>query len=1015
LQVVSGSEAAYQKLGRVLEPGTVPTKEPKAADPIKTKFKIDIISGTSAGGINGIYLAKALATEAELNQLEELWIDEGGIDELLNDRQSYSGLAVSPQAAPQSLLNSRRMYIKLLEAFDGMTGDVPSGDRHASRFADELDLYATTTDIEGVPVPIRLLDNVVYERRFRNVFHFRFNTNERDDFQADNNPFLAFAARCTSSFPFAFEPMRLRDMDEVLSSNSRYSVKKYCFSASERWQKFYVNYLQGVYGGATEFPDRSFGDGGYLNNAPFSYAVDSLLTRQADLPVSRKLLYVEPSPAHPEETPSLTSKPNAVENSLAALVTIPGYQTIRNDLARVLERNRSASRINTTLGEIERRIQQTPRLYPPDTPLEEIPFQKETSFGAYYQMRASDVTDRFATILARALWVDEDSILFIALRSLIRAWRERHYYVDPHQPTPTPALGGSTLNDYLVRFDLPYRVRRLRFVLRKLDTLYGFRLDDPDHPAYEEALDTRAFGLNLPEHKAELLKMPAADLMEVRVPLAQECSKLQRTLRQLLERRDPEDGYPLSSAMPPDDDPRVIVARALPNKARHLLLPILCDIAGVPRPKPLDCERPTNREQVLLTTQPLDRSAHESRLTDLACDRRAADCLNSDPGLADHIDRAANVLADWLAKLFRDAQKEVTRALGAGDAGRIARRFYQCFDYFDCVQFPMMFGTDIGEPDIIDIIRICPEDAPALMPELKERRAKLKGLAVAHFGAFLDRDWRVSDLLWGRLDGAERIITALLPLQESADLRKKLIDEAHEEILTEFKARPRLGIMALDPTRKHGAPHPQQLIDAIARPVLVYQRETQAAFMSLWQMLTPSEPDRVMLMRALARGTTIVGNMLDGIAGGSQLSTPAKWLANSGRALWALVEISVPRHWGTLLGKYWQSLLLLVSIILILAGLLSAEPAVLGFGWAVLGFAVLLLTLRTILWDFMRAGNVRTALGGLGILIIASVVVVGGLQIYNWAGTGWEKVQTWTCRRLDNCPGQKAAGALHRR
>jgi hypothetical protein len=418
---------------------------------------------------------------------------------------------------------------------------------------------------------------------------------------------------------------------------------------------------------------------------------------------------------------------------------------------------------------------------------------------------------------------------------------------------------------------------------------------------------------------------------------------------------------------------------------------------------------------VLLTTQPLDRSAHESRLTDLACDRRAADCLNSDPGLADHIDRAANVLADWLAKLFRDAQKEVTRALGAGDAGRIARRFYQCFDYFDCVQFPMMFGTDIGEPDIIDIIRICPEDAPALMPELKERRAKLKGLAVAHFGAFLDRDWRVSDLLWGRLDGAERIITALLPLQESADLRKKLIDEAHEEILTEFKARPRLGIMALDPTRKHGAPHPQQLIDAIARPVLVYQRETQAAFMSLWKMLTPSEPDRVMLMRALARGTTIVGNMLDGIAGGSQLSTPAKWLANSGRALWALVEISVPRHWGTLLGKYWQSLLLLVSIILILAGLLSAEPAVLGFGWAVLGFAVLLLTLRTILWDFMRAGNVRTALGGLGILIIASVVVIGGLQIYNWAGTGWEKVQTWTCRRLDNCPGQKAAGALHRR
>jgi hypothetical protein len=42
------------------------------------------------------------------------------------------------------------------------------------------------------------------------------------------------------------------------------------------------------------------------------------------LPVSRKLLYVEPSPAHPEEDSNRTGKLNAIENSLAALVTIPG-------------------------------------------------------------------------------------------------------------------------------------------------------------------------------------------------------------------------------------------------------------------------------------------------------------------------------------------------------------------------------------------------------------------------------------------------------------------------------------------------------------------------------------------------------------------------------------------------------------------------------------------------------------------------------------------------------------------
>jgi patatin-related protein len=720
---LKGSELVYQNLGRLLGPGFIPKEQLGANDPINTKFKIDIISGTSAGGINGIYLAKALATESDLSQLEELWFDEGGIDGLLNDRASYAGLPVRPQSAPQSLLNSRRMYCKLLDAFDKMVGGAPSCDRHASRFADEVDLYTTTTDIEGVPVPIRLLDNVVYERRFRNVFHLRFIAGERDDFQPDNNPFLAFAARCTSAFPFAFEPMKLCEIDEVLETHRLYSGKQYCLSKSSRWQKFYVNYqlqnvfgyLENVFGRATKFPERSFGDGGYLNNAPFSYAVDTLLTRQADLPVSRKLLYVEPSPLHPEEDSKRTGKPNAIENSLAALVTIPGYQTIRNDLQRVLERNRAASRINTTLNEIESRIQQAPDLYEPEryapgTSLIEITFKNETCFSACYQMRASDVTDQFATILARALWIDEESILFVALRSLIRAWREWRYEVDPRQPTPDPAVGGSTVKDYLTRFDLPYRIRRLRFVLRKLDTLYGLQLE-PDHPAYEEAVSTRAFGLCLSARESEPPKLPATDLTEVRLPLSRECAKLQRTLSRLLELHNPPD-TDTPNPPAPDNDPRSIVLKALPANARDQLIPVLLDIAGVSQAEGQENQPLPDNKRELLTTEPLNRSAHESRLTDLACDRLAAKRLANGPVLRDNLGSVARNLEEWLARLFNDAHQAAVVAFGGGDAGQIARRYYQCFDIFDCVQFPMMFGTDIGEPDTVDIIRVCPRTPP---------------------------------------------------------------------------------------------------------------------------------------------------------------------------------------------------------------------------------------------------------------------------------------------------------------
>lgn len=69
-----------------------------------------------------------------------------------------------------------------------------------SPYIDELNLFITTTDIEGVPLPLRLADKIVYERRYRrHVFHFKYEAKEATggdphDFTARHNPFLAFAA-----------------------------------------------------------------------------------------------------------------------------------------------------------------------------------------------------------------------------------------------------------------------------------------------------------------------------------------------------------------------------------------------------------------------------------------------------------------------------------------------------------------------------------------------------------------------------------------------------------------------------------------------------------------------------------------------------------------------------------------------------------------------------------------------------------------------------------------------------
>ena len=125
---------------------------------------------------------------------------------LINYKKSVEGPLIL-QDPPASLLNSQRMYFELLKAFDSMEETGTS----SAPFVDELDLFVTTTDLSGVTLPIRLSDGVVYERRHRNVLRFVYSNKDvsseakdRNDFEEKFNPFLAYAARCTSAFPAAF-------------------------------------------------------------------------------------------------------------------------------------------------------------------------------------------------------------------------------------------------------------------------------------------------------------------------------------------------------------------------------------------------------------------------------------------------------------------------------------------------------------------------------------------------------------------------------------------------------------------------------------------------------------------------------------------------------------------------------------------------------------------------------------------------------------------------------------------
>jgi hypothetical protein len=86
---------------------------------------------------------------------------------------------------------------------------------------------------------------------------------------------------------------------------------------------------------------------------------------------------------------------------------------------------------------------------------------------------------------------------------------------------------------------------------------------------------------------------------------------------------------------------------------------------------------------------------------------------------------------------------------------------YLGFPFWDVLLYPIQAVADVGERDAIDVVRMSPADA-RLLPAPDASKPKLAGFSTMHFGAFFDRAGREGDYLWGRLDGAERLVRLLL-------------------------------------------------------------------------------------------------------------------------------------------------------------------------------------------------------------------------------------------------------------
>jgi patatin-related protein len=755
-----GTEKVYRTLGRLLsweQPGGGDGSLPDESAAITTRFVVDILSGTSAGGINGIFLAKALANEVGIDQLRDLWFNEGDMKKLLYDDKSYEGVRLEKVEQPPSLLNSRRMYWELLSALKGMSAQI-GGTKQQSRLVDELDLWITATDIYGLAVPIDLWDRTVYEKRHRNVFRFSYanafasdvDVPRQNDFEPEIDPLLAFAARCTSAVPFAFEPMQLADVDGVVKANPEWAGE-YGQSPSQNpaWERFFKDYVP-----AREeerwYTKQSFGDGGYLDNKPFTWATSGLMRRRADLPVDRKLIYVEPDPgtdhvlvktpddplprAKPRSKQVPLAKPDALENTKAAALELPRAEPIRDDLQALLVRNRDLARIERIRRSVDDVVaddwrQPADEGKPPsvwklgkddwlDATPEELAARRGLQYLAYHELKIVTVLDELAEAATILAGFDPDSDERTAIRCFVQGWYEL---------TQTDARAQ---NQFLLDFDLPYRLRRLAFLQDRIDQL--LRRD-------ERALEILAHGAGDPESAPTTFD--DATLIRLKRDLNGMLTRL-RDARRALRARDPEN-------------------------------PSFAQLQGLG-----------------MTTNELMEVLSEALNQDES-DARAREKL-ADPDLKRRFDELAGGIREQLVPAFAVPENDPCALLeseckaapdeGTGVAVRALLRFCKRYEAYDSVTLPIAYGA-VDEADRVEVIRVSPEDATGIVDELAGGCRKLGGIHYGHFGGFLKRKWRENDYMWGRLDAADRLLTALLPGQTA--LQERLKQEAFHEILRE--------------------------------------------------------------------------------------------------------------------------------------------------------------------------------------------------------------------------------------
>jgi len=486
---------------------------------LELRIVIDILAGASAGGINSTMLARALSHDLPMGRLRDLWLQNADVTELLAPEArarrwskwflrpflwAAGVTGLSPIRDPEvrsklSLFMRSRWFkpplggMKMAELmYDAVLAMGAPRERGSSLLpsGQALDLFVTVTDFYGRQQLMQLHDPpVIHERERRHVLHFRYRRRAsggvESDFDLENAPALAFAARATSSIPGAFPPAQILEIDQLVRERR---------TAWPRRAEFIKRNFEDYEQLNMDIASIPFIDGSVLNSRPFRQAITAIRGRPAYREVDRRVVYVDPNPAL-AGAPAHHGVPGFFPTLKGALSDIPLAEPITEELnwiARYNERTRrlkgivdgARPHISRLVAEVmdtsntERITEDRIRSWREEA---NVKAARDAGFAyeAYVRLKLGSARDFVARLIMDIRGVRPGSPFARAIVETIDAWAIRAGAT--YEPTDNRSLEaeGAARSlaspkwlTFLLAFDVDYRKRRLHFLIEGQNRLY---------------------------------------------------------------------------------------------------------------------------------------------------------------------------------------------------------------------------------------------------------------------------------------------------------------------------------------------------------------------------------------------------------------------------------------------------------------------------------------------------------------------------------------------------------------